>query len=246
MIAALKAEFTKLLTVRSTYFLTLFVCAVIILISFYAIGIKQPAAFLLAPTRLQSTIFGEMQFVGGIAAVVSILLMAHEYRYNTINYSFTISNSRTKVLLGKFLAASSYAVVLWAVAIGIGIGSLYAGAAVAGHTVGPQNFGIVELFGQSLFSVWGMAMAGLIVTILLRNLVGSIAFIFIFPTLESLAGLLLKNNVGYLPFTALGAVTPIVSGQGGFAAGKSVIIFVVYIIVFAVIAWLSTLRRDAN
>ena len=177
-------------------------------------------------------IFGEMQFVGGIASVVAILLMAHEYRYNTINYSFTISNSRTKVLLAKFVTITFYSLLLWSLTIGLGIGGLYAGAAVAGHIVGPQNIVLQELLGQSLFYVWGMAMSGLLVTIMLRNLVASIAFIFIFPTLESLAGLLLKNNVGYLPLTALSSVTPILPGQGGFSVGKSVMIFLIYMIVF--------------
>lgn len=248
MIASLKSEFRKLLTIRSTYILTFVVAVLVLFISFYAIGVKQPANFLLDPTRLSSTIFGEMQFVGGIAAIVGVLLMAHEYRYNTINYSFTNSNSRTKVLLSKFIAASCYALTLWAIAVVIGIGGLYAGAAVVGHHIGPQSVVISHLLVQSLFYVWGLAIAGLIVAVLLRNLVASIAFIFLFPTIEQLGTLLLKENTGYLPFTALGRVTPIVPdmGSGGFTVGKSMIIFAVYVVVVGLIAWFVTLRRDAN
>lgn len=248
MIAAIKAEFTKLLTVRSTYFLTLLVCAIVVLISFYAIGLRQPEAFLQDPGRIKSTIYGEMQFVGGIAAIISVLLMAHEYRYNTINYSFTISNSRSKVLASKFIAATVYAVVLGAISLVLGVVSLYAGAAVAGHVVGPQTYSFMQLYGQSLFYVWGMAMVGLIITILLRNLVASIAFIFVFPSVEQLLALLLKGNSGYLPFTALSKVTPIIQ-QGtsdNFSVSKSVTIFACYLVVLGAIAWLATLKKDAS
>jgi hypothetical protein len=45
---------------------------------------------------------------------------------------------------------------------------------------------------------------GLLLGVVLRNIIGAIAFVFIVPgTVESLLALLLKDNAMYLPFTAL-------------------------------------------
>lgn len=245
--SALRAEFTKLITVRSTYFLTIFVLAVIAFISFYVIGIHQPAKALLNPDLMVNTLFGEVQLVGVIAAIVGVLILAHEYRYNYINYSLTISNSRTYVLLSKFIVITAYSVALCVVSIGLSIGLVHAGANLAGNFIAQQNYQFWHMLWQSIFSVWGMAMAGLILTTLIRNLVGSIVILFVFPNVEQLAGLLLKNNVGYLPFTALSGVTPLGQFQTGlFSVTKSTIIFAVYFVVFAIVAWQLFLRRDAN
>lgn len=247
MIAALKAEFTKLITVRSTYFLTIFVLAVVSFISFYVIGIHSSPQYLLSSNFMQSTLFGEVQLVGVIAAVVGVLLLAHEYRYNTINYTLTISNSRTSVLASKFIVITIYSIVLCLVSIGLSIGLVHAGANLSGSVVGQQNYQFGQMLWQSVYSVWGMAMAGLILTTLIRNLVGSIVILFVFPNLEQLAGLLLKDNVGYLPFTALSGVTPIAQAQMAvFSVAKSAIIFAVYFVVLTIVAWQLFLRRDAN
>jgi ABC-type transport system involved in multi-copper enzyme maturation permease subunit len=246
--SALRAEFKKLLTVRATYIWTLAVLAILCFIAFYAVGFKQTTP-LLQPTYVQQVVFGGMQFVELAVAIIAILLLAHEYRYNIINYSLTLSNSRSKVLLSKFFVASVYAVFMALVSVGLIIGLVHAGAAVAGHPIAVQSYHIWHLLGQSVFVVWAYAMAGVIVVALFRNLVAAIAFLFIFPSIESLAGILLKHNVGYLPFSAIGEVTPIAfnpAAQGGFSITKSLIIAAIYIAVFAIISWQLFLRRDAG
>jgi ABC-type transport system involved in multi-copper enzyme maturation permease subunit len=242
MISALKAEFTKLLTIRSTYFLTLFVCIVIAGISIYS-GWN---ASMSVSMNLSNFIFGGLQLVGFVAAIVAVLMVAHEYRYNVITYSFTLSNNRGKVLIGKFAAASAYAVVLCLLAIGLIVGGLQLGAAWHGGALVFQDVNWLEVFGRALYYVWGYGMIALVATLLLRNLVGSIAFLFIFPSLEQLAGLILKSNIGYLPFMAHAGISPLGAAQGSFSVGKSAIIFAVYIVVFSAIAWFATLKRDAN
>lgn len=245
MIAALEAEFRKLLTVRSTYFLTLFVWLVLAGLAIYA-GYSQHAATLHDPMYLQRFIFGSLQLVGLIAAIVSVLLIAHEYRYNTIYYSFTLGNSRSKVLFGKFVVVTGYAIVLCLSAVAIGVSCLYLGAAWHGHSIGSQDFEGAQLVGQALFYAWGYATVGLIATVLLRNLVASIAFLFVFPTLEQLSSLFLKDNANYLPLTALSNVTPIVPSQHVFSVSKSIFVVVVYLVILGVIAWVAFSKRDAN
>lgn len=245
MNTAIKAEFRKLLTVRSTYLLSILVLGIVSFVSFYAIGWHSTAGQLSDPKLVQSAIFGLMQLVGLIASVISVLLLAHEYRYNTISYSLTSSNSRSKVLASKFIILSIYAVFLCLVSIGLSIGLMHAGAALHDHSLGPQAYSLKDLIWQSVFSVWGNAIAALIITALIRNLVGSIVALFVIPMLEQLAGILLKDNIGYLPFTALSSVTPLM-GEGGFSVNKSAVIFAVYLVVFAGVAWATFLRRGAN
>ncbi len=249
----LKAEAKKLLTVRSTYFLTLLVWVALAAIAFFGVGYHDTAAELQNPLLVQNSIFGSLRFAGLISAIVAILLLAHEYRYNTINFSFTLNPSRSSVLAAKFVVLTGYSIILSLVSVGIVIGCLHAGAAAHGHMIGTQAYTVISgngylpgLLLQSVFYVWAMALAGLIVTALLRNLVASIAFIFIFPGLENLVSLISKTLVNYLPFSDLGAVLKVDTRELGFSAGKSMIIFLIYLAVFGFISWWLFLKRDAN
>lgn len=247
----IKAEFRKLFSVRSTYILTILAWLVAIVMSFI-VGYKGNNY--LNPSAVQDSIFGVLRFVGLISAIVSILLLAHEYRYNTINYSFTLGNSRSRVLASKFIVLSVYSIVLGLVSVFIVLGCFHFGVAARGHQLVPQVFNVIGTTGnywpglllQSAFYVWGMSLAALIVTALLRNLVASIAFIFVFPGLENLTSLISKTLTSYMPFTDLGAVLKLDRGEIGFSAGKSMIIFLIYLAVFSFIAWRLFLKRDAN
>lgn len=253
MTAQIKAEFKKLFTVRSTYILTLIVWLVILGIAFF-IGFHDSPNDLANPQLMQDSIFGSLRFAGLIAAIISILLLAHEYRYNTINFSLTLNPKRSGVLAAKFVVLTGYSIVLSMVAVAVVIGGLNAGAAAHSHVIGTQVYDVIGASGsqalgillQSAFYVWAMAIAGLIITGLLRNLVASIAFIFIFPSLENLVTLISKTVVKYLPFSDLGAVLKIDPHEAGFSAGKSMIIFLIYLVVFGFISWRLFLKRDAN
>lgn len=252
MKSALKAEAAKLLTVRSTYIWTILVWLVLGGISFY-VGFHDTSAELQVPSLMQNAVFGGLRFAGLIAAIISILLLAHEYRYNTINFSFTLNRSRSSILGAKFIALTIYAIILSLASVGIIIGCLHAGASAHGRVIGPQIYDVLSgngylpgLLLQSVFYVWGMALAGLIVTVLIRNLVGAIAFIFIFPSLENLVVLISKTLVNYLPFTDLSSILKLTPQESGFGPGKSMIIYLIYLAVFTIIAWWLFLKRDAN
>ncbi|MGH7238285.1 MAG: ABC transporter permease, partial [Candidatus Saccharimonadales bacterium] len=142
MKTSLKAEFLKLFTVRSTYLLTLLVWLAIAIIAFYGVGYHDTALQLQNPLVTQDSIFGSLRFAGLIVAIISILLLAHEYRYNTINFSFTLNRSRSKVLAAKFIVLTVYAIVLSLVSVGIVVGCLHAGAAAHGHTISLQSYSV--------------------------------------------------------------------------------------------------------
>src|ERR1035437_9377215 len=110
MIATIKAELCKLFTVRSTYFIMAAVLALLVFYLFYITGWRAAASDLHNPSTLATAITSAVNAVSIFAALVALLLFTHEYRYNTIMYTLTSSNSRTKVLLAKILVVTGFVV----------------------------------------------------------------------------------------------------------------------------------------
>src|SRR3954467_14136812 len=101
MVASIKAEFRKLWTVRSTYVLFLVAFALVAIFAFYAEGIKASPATVQDAGKLAGEVTNAVVTVSLLGALAGVLLMTHEYRYNTIMYTLTSSNSRSKTLLAK-------------------------------------------------------------------------------------------------------------------------------------------------
>ncbi len=111
MMPALKAEFRKLWTVRSTYVILAISLLLILLMAGYGEGFKADKAALHNSGLLAREITSAITALGVFGALVSILLFSHEYRYNTIMYSLTSANNRSKLLLAKILAMTGFAVL---------------------------------------------------------------------------------------------------------------------------------------
>src|ERR1700722_15604919 len=182
MKAALKAEFRKLLTVRSTYFVTALVTVFVIFIAFYVIGWRSSPSDLHNHLNLASDVTGALSMTI-FGAVIAILLMTHEYRYNTIMYTLTSANNRSKVLLAKFITVSVYALFLATIIAVLSPVMAYLGIHAHGYTLVPQTLHYGNLIWRSLFYGWGYAMAGLLLAVLTRNQVASIAAIFVLPSI---------------------------------------------------------------
>ena len=250
MIPILKAEFKKLLTVRSTYFITGLVTAFVIFITFYVIGWRMNIHDLHDPVQLANAATGALT-MSVFGAIVAVLLMTHEYRYNTIMHTLTSSNSRSKVLLSKFIVVSVYALFLAAL---IGILSptmVYLGVHLHGHTLVPQTLHYANLAWRVLFYGWGFGMAGLLLAVLSRNQIASIVGLFVIPdVVEQLFGLLLKHNSVYLPFSSLNQV---IGNSGGrtdtssnLSPGKAAGVYCIYLAVGWIVGWYLFLYRDAT
>lgn len=247
MITALKSEFRKLLTVRSTFIISGFVTALVIFIAFYLEGWRLDPKSLQDPMQLSSAVTGALS-ITIFGAIVAVLLMSHEYRYNTILHTLTSSNSRTKVLIAKFVTVSVYALVL---AVFIGVVSplmVSLGVHAHGHTLVPQTLHYSNLAWRSLFYGWGYAMAGLLLAALLRNQIAAIVSLFLIPSLgENLASLLLKHNTVYLPFSALNNVIGNTDPRTGMISpAKAAGVYCIYLVVGWIVAWALFLKRDAN
>lgn len=252
MMAEIRSEFRKLLTVRSTYVVTALAVALIIFIAFYLSGWQLDAESLKNPAALSGDVTSALGGVMVFGSIVAILLMSHEYRYNTIMYTLTSSNSRVKVLLAKFITVSAYAVFLTLLVGVLSPLMAYLGVHAHGNVLTPQVIDYGDLIWRGLFYGWGYSMAGLLLAVLLRNQIAAIVGLFLIPGLaENLIGfLLLKHNAVYLPFTALSQV--INGNPKGLPTSNNLSdlqaagIFTAYLVVGWVVAWILFVRRDAN
>jgi ABC-type transport system involved in multi-copper enzyme maturation permease subunit len=244
MLSALKSEFRKLLTVRSTYFVTALVFALVVFIGGYINGWMLSKDVLFLPTLLESDVVNAIVPMMMFGAIVAILLMTHEYRYNTIMYTLTASNSRINVLLAKFLAVSAYALFLTVLVGVVSPAASYIGIHAHGHTLVPQTWHWGTLVWHTLFYGWAYSVAGLLLAVLVRSQVGAIAALFLIPgVVEQLLTLVLKHNAIYLPFTVLQSV---LGGSDKISDVKGALVFVAYLVVGWIVATILFLKRDAN
>lgn len=249
MMTNLKAEFRKVFSVRSTYIILTFVLILEFIFAFYASGYRVDAHDLHNPATLANDVTSAVSAVSVFVALIATLLMTHEYRYNTIMYSLTLSKSRTRVLLAKILVVSGVAVV-FTLLVGL-LSALLSilGADVHHLTFAPQTLHFGTLLWHSLFFGWGYAMAGLLIAALIRNQIGAIVTLFLAPdTIEGLLSLLLKKHTVYLPFSALHTV--IGQGTGDYlhaiTPAHAAEVVMVYLVGGWIIAWILFVRRDAN
>ena len=257
MKASIKAELRKLFTVRSTYILLGLAFLYMLFYDFYVVGIKKGHSGGLIGPQNPRYLISEVSRAASIAApvlfssIIAVLLMAHEYRYNTIMYTLTASNNRNKTLLAKIIAVSGFSLIfslfVEVLAPTLALIGLHIQHGVLVH----QVFYYREFFWRVLFFGWGYAMIGLLLAIFFRNVVASIVSLFLIPvTIEPLLGLILSSNQQqYLPFTALTAVLNnglFKNGTSQLSAGHSAIVVLVYLAVGWAIGWVLFLRRDAN
>ncbi len=251
MMPALNAELRKLFSVRSTFILSGVVLLLVTFLSFWFGGYKANYEILNAPDVIMLGITGVVNTVAVIGALIAVLLVTHEYRYNTITYTLTASNSRGKVLLAKAAAVSAFAVGFTILVSLLTVGAALLGMQLQGADLIPQSIQFGDLLWRVLFFAWGYAMFGLLLAVLLRNQIATIVVLLIGPsTVEPLLALLLKGKSLYLPFSALNQVLlpPHETNYSGdvLSAGKAALVVLVYIATIGLVAWLLFRRRDAN
>ncbi len=240
MIALLRAECRKLFTVRSTYVISILALLLVAFLAFYVEGFK---GLISDPNWLVNLISNVSTTISIFIAITAILLMGHEYRYNTIMYTLTSANSRTKVLLAKIITVAWYAVAFTLITWVLAALSYWLGTAVSPH---PELFVAPDFLWseiwQSLFFVVAYALMALFLVFLFRHVVGAIAALFILPTVEALLTALLKDNAKYLPF---GTLEQVHTGAI-WSPSAAAFLFTAYLVGAWLIAWYLFIRRDAN
>lgn len=247
MIPTLKAEFRKLFTIRSTYIVSALSILFLAGISFWFVGYKAQPETALNANIVSMELLSNVSLLAMFAAIVSILAITHEYRYNTIMYTLTASNSRSKVLISKWIAAASFSVVYVAVGLAAAMGAMLLGMHLADMNLIKQYIDWGDVLWRLGFFTVAFATTGLMLGFLFRNVVGAITTILLMPaTIEQLLGLVFKDNSVYLPFTALyGVVTP-GTAQNALSHPKAAWVFGIYFAVGWIIAWILFVRRDAT
>lgn len=244
----LKSEIRKLLTVRSTYIITGLIVLLILLIAGYIEGWRLAPTDLRSPQQFSSDVLGALSLTI-FGSIIAILLMTHEYRYNTIVYTLTSSNSRSKVLLAKIITISLYAVFITVLAGVLSPLAAYAGIHLHGHSLAPQTVHVWNLTWRSLFYGWTSGMVGLLLAVLIRSQIGAIVTLFLIPGLvEQFLAQLLKHSAVYLPFTARDQVLSTggaATGGGSLTPTKAAFVFMCYLVVGWIVAWILFVRRDA-
>lgn len=251
MITAVKAEYRKIFSVRSTYIALAVVAALLVYIGFYVFGWNASKGNLHDPTTLSTTMTGSISALSIFMGIIAVLLMTHEYRYNTIMYTLTLNNSRHKVILAKILALSGLAIVFTVLVVSIATGLTIAGMHIHGVKLVPQTVHYWNVIWRCLFFGWGYTMVAFVLATIVQSQIGAFITLFIVPsTVEGLAVLILKKNVVYLPFTALNTVTG--SGIGNTQYSNTIthfhaaLVFLAYLTVGGVIGWVLFIRRDVN
>jgi ABC-type transport system involved in multi-copper enzyme maturation permease subunit len=197
-------------------------------------------------TTLSDTAVTAINALNPIYALIALLLITHEYRYNTIMYTLTASKSRTRVFIAKLLALSVVAVVFGAVVAVLA--PLLARWGMAAHHLHlvPQTIVYSSIVWRLLLGSWCTVMLASIIAFIVRNQVGSFAALFLIPsTIENLLGLWLHKNQVYLPFSSIGSLTgAVVNPKLGFA--HSALVAVAWVVGGALVACVIFIRRDAN
>jgi len=249
MIPTLKAELRKLLTVRTTYGFLGFALVLELFLGFFINGWRADPLTLRDPGTLANDFAGAVHLLSLLAAIVGILLFTHEFRHNTIAYTLTLANSRSKVLASKIIVVSVMAIIFTLVSGALApILSMWGMHLHHLHLV-TQSIPYGSLLWKGLFYGWGYTMAGLLIATLVRNQIGAIVTLFIVPgTIEGLLMLWIKHNVVYLPFSALNSIL----GRGMAAYPNAitpfhaVLVFSGWLISGWIVAWILFIRRDAT
>jgi ABC-2 type transport system permease protein len=264
MVPALRSEFKKMFSIRSTYGWVLLALIIVGIYGFYGEGfndvknlLKAGAPDAGAKLFVAATINQMVNFISVFGSIIALLLITHEYRYNTITYTLTAANSRTKVLLSKILAVIGFVLVYSVLLTLFGLGMIFLGLAFSHSSLPHQDISYLTYIGKSLFVCEAYSLVALLFGVLIRHQAGAFVALFIVPnTVEGLLSLLLKSKTVYLPFGSLQEViqTPVIPGShpahvnpnGVLTPAKGALVFLVYLLVGWAITWYLFLKRDAN
>lgn len=242
MLASIRSEYRKLLTVRSTYIIIGIIFLFMMIFAFYAQGMRSAAG--VGGHVISQAIVNGTNIAAALAAVIGLLMVTHEYRYNTIMYTLTSSNSRVKSLLAKIFVLTTFSIFVTFFFGALIPLLIYLGSSIAHVTLDPQTIYYRDILWQALFTGWGNMMYAVILSVFIRHQVGAIIAYFIIPsTVEPLVGIVLKDNSMYLPYTLLAHVTNI---EGPIANSRAALIVLGYIVGASILAFFAFKKRDAN
>jgi ABC-2 type transport system permease protein len=222
MIDALRFEWVRIRTLRSTYWLTVLPLvlsgAVAGVISY--VSRDEPIQPDLAGVVLTGgSAFSPLPFTAVFMGIMGVFAFGHEYRHGTILPTLTAVPKRGSLVFAKALVIAVWALVLAVVSVLInwGLAKLLSGDSlpISSDQMGPALLGYL-----GFVVLWGLLGLGL--GSLLRNLPAAMVLLFVVPlVVEPLLGALtmipalesLREYVNYLPFTSGNAMSQTVSTE---------------------------------
>lgn len=247
MFRELRAEFRKLASIRSTYITAAIALVLSGFIALFAMGYKMGDEF--SSTGMQRAIMDVVPIVGTFVGIVSILLIGHEYRYNTIYYTLTATNNRLKILVAKLVATGAFGLLFALITIIWTIVMVNLGLKWGGHHIGPQDIEIASVLWKSAAYMVSTAWFGLLLGFVSRNMTFALVVYFMIPVVEPIITFLLKLNANYFPTAAQSNILsmgPSMSNEHAFTALASLGVFGVYLAVLLIASTFSFVKRDAN
>ena len=247
MFNTIRAEYRKFLTVRSTYAILGIAVLLLILFGFYVEGYRISSTELYDKSLFYNQSQQGILLVGFLGSLIGLLLMTHEYRYNTIMYTLTAARSRTRVFLAKTIVITVFAVV-FSILVGFLTPLLvWLGVRVHGGTLIPQHIAFVQIIWHDVFVAWAYCMFGFILAVIVRSQVGAISALFLVPAvLEPLLGLILKKKAIYLPYNSTQSIVTTNASLAHISAGRATLVVLAYIVVGLFVGWFLFLKRDAS
>lgn len=263
MLDALRFEWTRLTTLRSTYWLigSGLVCALAIPVIAGLAASDQPLNAEFVGAGLNGGASFGIPFLAVFMAIIGIFATGHEYRHGTIQPTLTSLPQRSRLILSKILVVSVTTVLVTVLSVALNASVLLA---FWGELPGMFDDPVLPaLVGYVLYTLI-YTLIGLGLGLLFRGVPSALIVIFLMPLIVEtvIVGLSfipaldwLVPVVKFLPFTAgqqLMTIGPadLGSGPGGpdfdlFGRWESGGVFAAFAVLIIGSAWYLFKRRDA-
>ena len=247
MIDLIRAEWIKVRSVRS--YLWLVICALVL--SYGLAALVTATVPLDGEVRANVIDRIDLALVGSqlswmLLGVIGVLIVGQEYRFNTIRVTFAASPVRYKVIAAKAVIVTAVGVVLGAISVA---GSALIGGAILSSRGVPIDWTLSHanriIPGSILVGVL-YALFGLAITCIVRQPIGGILLITVYPLIiESIIGGLLSKVSKWLPFRAVSQIASNARDGHHFGPSAGIAYFVLFLVALTVGGLVLVRRRDA-
>ena len=260
---ALRYEWTRLRTLRSTWWLTGMSLLIAGLLGLGALSVKGPATIVDYGDAVTGG-GGGVFLVSILLSMIGIFAIGHEYRYGTIRPTLSALPRRSTVLAAKVIVVAVYVSVVALVSVVL---RYVVSVLILGHRL--THLG---LFPSPMARVWIgsvvytviFVLVGLALSGLFRNIPAAIVTVIVLPVLAEniIKGLLsihafhsIRGFAKVLPFTAGSQIfryqPPGTNGSNG--AGflavpcpvDGLLIFIAFLVIVLGVSWVLFEKRDA-
>jgi ABC-2 type transport system permease protein len=198
----LRAEWIKLVTVRTTWVLSILTAGLSLVLAVLLIRVVDQITANGGPTPLGllANCVTSFAFLPGI---VGVLVYGAEYRHGTFRATYAAEPNRWRVAVAKTLVVIGFGVLVAAVTVAVTVGVGYPFLASKGFAPPFDGVFTRSIVGAGLFIVFN-AVAGLALGATVRNRTVAIILLIAVPVaLESVLVALLPHHLGrFLPFVA--------------------------------------------